>query len=70
GRDNTKRMGSTFDARSTSSAVVDPDLLDALLSKFTQCATPMFSSRKEASYEYLRIKGRELKCKIRGVERK
>ncbi|GJV09817.1 hypothetical protein Tco_1351358 [Tanacetum coccineum] len=50
GRDKTKRMGSTSDARLTSSAAVDPSLLDALFSKFNQCAAPMFSSRKDASY--------------------
>ncbi|GJU11402.1 glucose/ribitol dehydrogenase [Tanacetum coccineum] len=34
--------------------------LTACSIKFTQCATPLFSSRKEAPIEYLRIGGREL----------
>nr|GEU39827.1 hypothetical protein [Tanacetum cinerariifolium] len=38
-------------------SLADPSLLDALLSTFIQCVAPMFSSRKEASSEYLRIKG-------------
>ncbi|GJY54689.1 hypothetical protein Tco_0446353 [Tanacetum coccineum] len=53
-------MGSTSVARSTFLAAADTGLVDALLSKFTQCATPLFSSMKEASIEYLRIRGREL----------
>ncbi|GKD14796.1 hypothetical protein Tco_1199203, partial [Tanacetum coccineum] len=60
-RDKTKRMGSTSAARSaSSSAAADTGLVDTLLRKFTQCATLLFSSRKEASFEYLRIKEREL----------
>ncbi|GKB85921.1 hypothetical protein Tco_0958193 [Tanacetum coccineum] len=38
GRDKTKRMGSTSVARSASSVAA----VDALLSKFTQCAAPLF----------------------------
>nr|GEW48803.1 hypothetical protein [Tanacetum cinerariifolium] len=60
GQDKTKRMGSTFAARSTSLVVADPSLVDVLLSKFTQCVAPLFSSRKEASFEYVRIKEQEL----------
>ncbi|GKD95640.1 hypothetical protein Tco_1379537 [Tanacetum coccineum] len=53
-------MGSTSTARSASSVAADPSLVDTLLSKFTQCAAPLFSSRKEASFEYVRIKEQEL----------
>nr|GEU80199.1 hypothetical protein [Tanacetum cinerariifolium] len=60
GRDKTKRMGSTSAARSTSSAATDTSLVDMLLNNFTQYAAPIFSSRKEASSEYLKIKEREL----------
>nr|GEV55063.1 hypothetical protein [Tanacetum cinerariifolium] len=66
GRDKTSRTGSTSVARSASSVVVDTGLVDALLSMFTQCATLMFSSMKEASFEYLRIKERELEMKDQG----
>ncbi|GJT98233.1 hypothetical protein Tco_1093751 [Tanacetum coccineum] len=60
GQYKTKRMGSTFDARSASSATTDTSLVHRLLSNFTHCETPLFSSRKDASIEYLRIKEREL----------
>nr|GEX78135.1 hypothetical protein [Tanacetum cinerariifolium] len=49
-----KKMGSSSASGSTSSVL----LVDALLSKFTQFATSLFSSRKESSTEYLRIKER------------
>nr|GFB92436.1 hypothetical protein [Tanacetum cinerariifolium] len=60
GRDKTKRMGSTSAARSASSVEADLSLVDVLLSKFTQCAVPLFSSRKEVSFECARIKEQEL----------
>ncbi|GJX05119.1 hypothetical protein Tco_0191035, partial [Tanacetum coccineum] len=65
GQDRTKRMASTFAARSTSSAIVDTGLVDSLFSKFTQCVTLIFSSMNEASSEYLRIKERELEMQYR-----
>ncbi|GJR73283.1 glutathione S-transferase T3-like protein [Tanacetum coccineum] len=63
GRDKAKRMRSSFAARSASSAAADPSLVDALLSKYTQVATSLFSSRKEASSEYIRIKEWQLEMK-------
>ncbi|GJW58173.1 hypothetical protein Tco_0104904 [Tanacetum coccineum] len=69
-RDKTKRMGSTFTARSASLAAANSSLVDALLGKFTQCAVQMFSLRNKLSSEYLRIKEQELECNIRGVGRK
>ncbi|GKE76750.1 hypothetical protein Tco_1542870, partial [Tanacetum coccineum] len=66
GRDKTNRTGSTSAARSASSVAADTGLVDTLLSKFTQCAASMFSSMKEASSEYLRIKERELEIQDQG----
>ncbi|GJY44563.1 hypothetical protein Tco_0432776, partial [Tanacetum coccineum] len=43
------------DVQEETSIAGDPSLVDALLS-----ATPFFSQRNESSFEYLRIKGREL----------
>ncbi|GJS26229.1 hypothetical protein Tco_0486849 [Tanacetum coccineum] len=54
-------MGSTSVVGLVSSAATDTSFVDVLLSEFIQCATPLFSSRNEASVEYLRIKERELK---------
>ncbi|GJR76929.1 hypothetical protein Tco_0089294 [Tanacetum coccineum] len=59
GRDMAKKMGSSSSSRAASSAASDPSLVDALLSKFIQFATSLFSSRKESSSGYLRIKERE-----------
>ncbi|GJQ96797.1 hypothetical protein Tco_0007936 [Tanacetum coccineum] len=59
GRDMAKKMGSFSSSRAASSAASDPSLVDALLSKFIQFATLLFSSRKESSFRYLRIKKRE-----------
>nr|GEU99423.1 putative reverse transcriptase domain-containing protein [Tanacetum cinerariifolium] len=59
GRDTTKKMESSSYSCAASSAAGDSSLVDALLSKFTQVATPLSSSRKESSFEYLRIKERE-----------
>ncbi|GJS27731.1 hypothetical protein Tco_0488351 [Tanacetum coccineum] len=60
GRDAAKKKRSSSGARSESSVAGDPSLVDALVSKFTMAARPFFSSRKESSSEYLRIKEREL----------
>nr|GFA18012.1 hypothetical protein [Tanacetum cinerariifolium] len=60
GRDIPKKMGSYSASRSASSAAADHSLVDALLSKFTQVATTLFSSRNESSSEYLRIKGADI----------
>nr|GEW51780.1 hypothetical protein [Tanacetum cinerariifolium] len=60
GRDRAKKKASSSGARSKTSIAGDHSLVDALLSKFTMAATPCFSQRKEASFEYLRIKEREL----------
>ncbi|GKB97472.1 glutathione S-transferase T3-like protein [Tanacetum coccineum] len=60
GRDAAKKKRSSSGARSESSVTGDPSLVDALVSKFTMAARPFFSSRKESSSEYLRIKEREL----------
>ncbi|GJT44094.1 hypothetical protein Tco_0952809 [Tanacetum coccineum] len=54
------KKGSSSGARLESSGAGEHSLVDALLSKFTMAATPFFSSRKESSSEYLRIKEREL----------
>nr|GEU32043.1 hypothetical protein [Tanacetum cinerariifolium] len=46
--------------KEASSTAADTGLVYVFLSKFTQCGTPLFSSRNEAFAEYLRIKEREL----------
>nr|GEU46795.1 hypothetical protein [Tanacetum cinerariifolium] len=56
GRDAAKKKRASSGARSESSVAGDPSLVDALISKFTMATTPFFSSRKESSSEYLRIK--------------
>nr|GEV28054.1 callose synthase 3 [Tanacetum cinerariifolium] len=48
------------DQRRREEAELETSLVHRLLSKFTQCETPLFSSRKDASVEYLRIKERKL----------
>ncbi|GKA96458.1 RNA-directed DNA polymerase, eukaryota, reverse transcriptase zinc-binding domain protein [Tanacetum coccineum] len=63
GQDRAKKKGSSSGARSETSIAGDPSLVDALLSKFTMAATPIFTQRKESSSEYLRIKERELELK-------
>nr|GEX22708.1 zinc finger, CCHC-type [Tanacetum cinerariifolium] len=53
GRDRAKKKGSSSRARSKTSIACDPSLVDALLSKFTMAATPLFTQRKELSSVYL-----------------
>nr|GEW06009.1 hypothetical protein [Tanacetum cinerariifolium] len=65
GRDRAKKKGSSSGARSETSIAGDLSLVDALLSKFTMAATPLFTQRKESSSEYLRIKERELELEER-----
>ncbi|GJU56026.1 glutathione S-transferase T3-like protein [Tanacetum coccineum] len=65
GRDRAKKKGSSSGARSETSIAGDPSLVDALLSKFTMAATPIFTQRKESSSEYLGIKERELELEER-----
>ncbi|GKC32247.1 glutathione S-transferase T3-like protein [Tanacetum coccineum] len=65
GRDRAKKKGSSSGARSETSIAGDPSLVDVLLSKFTMAATSFFTQRKESSFEYLRIKERELELEER-----
>nr|GFC29037.1 hypothetical protein [Tanacetum cinerariifolium] len=65
GRDRAKKKGSSSRARSKTSIACDHSLVDALLSKFTMAATPLFTQRKEFSSKYLRTKERELELEER-----
>ncbi|GJX34465.1 hypothetical protein Tco_0246022 [Tanacetum coccineum] len=66
GRDRAKKKGSSSGALSETSIAGDPSLLDSFCLVNSQLpATPYFTQRKESSYEYLRIKERELKLEER-----
>ncbi|GKD99497.1 hypothetical protein Tco_1387481 [Tanacetum coccineum] len=58
GRGRSKKKPSA--ARSESSSAGEPGVVQALLIKWKNIATPLFSQKKEASAEYLRIKERQL----------
>ena len=62
GRDMTKKKALVSAARSqgSTSVVVDRTLYDALLNKWSDVASPLFSQRHESSASYLKIKEREL----------
>nr|GEU48371.1 hypothetical protein [Tanacetum cinerariifolium] len=51
GRNMAKKKSSSSGARSKTSVAGDHSLVDALLSKFTIAASPVFSQRKESSSE-------------------
>ncbi|GJR17845.1 FAR1-related sequence 5-like protein [Tanacetum coccineum] len=62
-RDKSKNKASSFTSRSESSVAGEAGLVEVFLNKWKNIASSLFTQRHESSYEYLRIKERELELK-------